>query len=182
MPAHSLNQAAHTVYYGFSTIHWKAAGIGDDTIGLLWSEGVVAEIVLFAFSAGLLRRLGPARLLAVAGLCGVLRWVVLGLWTDVPALAAAQMLHAATFGCAHLGAMHFIQQAVPAGMSARAQGLYSSVAVGLVPGLASPAAGWLYASLGGGAFLVMAVLAAGAGMAAWGLSRRWTSGPLPAAG
>ncbi len=156
LAAGSLNSAAHTVYYAFSTIHWKAAGISDATIGLLWSEGVIAEIVLFAVSGLAVRRFGPAGLLLLAGLGGLLRWTVLGLTTDVPMLAAAQVLHAATFGCAHLGAMHFIQRAVPAGLSARAQGLYAAVAMGVAPGLMSPLTGRLYEALGGHAFLVMA--------------------------
>lgn len=160
LAAGSLNSAAHTVYYAFSTIHWKAAGINDDTIGLLWSEGVVAEILLFAASGWWVRRCGPAGLLVLAALGGVLRWTVLGLTTEVPLLAAAQVLHGATFGCAHLGAMHFIQRAVPAGLAARAQGMYAAVAMGVAPGLMSPLTGRLYEALGGNAFLAMALLSA----------------------
>lgn len=160
LAAGSLNSAAHTVYYAFSTIHWKAAGISDDTIGLLWSEGVVAEILLFAASGWWVRRFGPAGLLLLAGLAGGLRWTVLGLTTELPLLAAAQILHAATFGCAHLGAMHFIQRAVPAGLAARAQGIYAAVAMGVAPGLMSPLTGRLYEALSGHAFLVMALLSA----------------------
>ncbi|MGE5516807.1 MAG: 3-phenylpropionate MFS transporter [Bacteroidota bacterium] len=166
LAAGSLNSAAHTVYYAFSTIHWKAAGISDDTIGLLWSGGVIAEIVLFSVSNRAVRRFGPAGLLVLAGLAGVVRWSVLGLSTSVPLLAAAQILHAATFGCAHLGAMHFIQRTVPAGLAARAQGLYAAVAMGVAPGLMSPLTGHLYEALGGHAFLVMAVLSAGMALAA----------------
>jgi PPP family 3-phenylpropionic acid transporter len=178
LTATSLNQAAHTVYYAFSTLHWKAAGIADDTIGLLWSEGVLAEIALFAFSGAVMRRFGPGSLLVIAGICGVARWLVLGTTTEVPMLAVAQVLHAATFGCAHLGAMHFIQQAVPAGLSARAQGLYSATAMGLAPGLMSPVTGRLYESLGGGAFLIMAAIATAAAAAAWALTRHWQGGPV----
>lgn len=157
LAAGSLNSAAHTVYYAFSTIHWKSAGISDDTIGLLWSEGVVAEIVLFALSARIARKVGAPGLLLLGGLAGVVRWSMLGLTTDLPLLAAAQMLHAATFGCTHLGAMYALR-AVPPGLSARAQGLYAAVAAGVVPGLMSPITGHLYDGLGGHAFLVMAAL------------------------
>lgn len=167
----SLNQAAHTVYYAFSSIHWKAAGIADDTIGLLWSEGVIAEIVLFSASGWVVRHLGPAGLLLVAALGGIARWLMLGLTTEVPLLVTAQILHAATFGCAHLGAMHFIQRAVPAGLSARAQGLYSAVALGVAPGLMSPFTGRLYESLGGHAFLIMAALSGLSALAAWRLMK-----------
>ncbi|HLO78880.1 MAG TPA: 3-phenylpropionate MFS transporter [Magnetospirillum sp.] len=166
LAAGSLNSAAHTVYYAFSTIHWKAAGISDDTIGLLWSEGVVCEILLFSLSGRVVGRLGPTGLLVLAGLGGLLRWTVLGLSTNLPLLAAAQVLHAATFGCAHLGAMHFIQRAVPAGLSARAQGIYSAVAMGVAPGLMSPLTGRLYDAYSGHAFLVMAGLSALAALAA----------------
>ncbi|MBI5163541.1 MAG: MFS transporter [Magnetospirillum sp.] len=172
----SFNNAAHTVYYGFATLHWRAAGIGDDVIGLLWSEGVVAEIVLFAFSGPVVRRLGPGGLLLIAALCGVVRWLALGATTALPALAVIQVLHAATFGCAHLGAMHFLQRAIPTGLSARAQGLYASVAVGLAPGLMSPLTGWLYQTLGGGAYAVMAALSLGAAATAWLLMKRWDGG------
>lgn len=169
----SLGNASHTVYYAFATIHWRAAGIDADTIGLLWAEGVVAEVVLFAFASGIAARLGPARLLLIAAAAAALRWLVLGATTALGVLAAAQLLHAASFGCAHLGAMMFITRAIPAELSARAQGLLSAVALGAVPGLLSPASGWLYQSLTGGAFWVMAVLAAAGAALAWRLSRRW---------
>lgn len=172
----ALNQASHTVYYAFATLHWRAAGIGDDTIGLLWSEGVVAEIVLFAVSAPLVRRLGAGGLLMAAGAGGVLRWLALGLTTSVPLLAMAQILHAATFGCAHLGAMRFMHRAIPPGLGVRAQGLYAAVAMGVAPGLMSPLTGALFQRFGGGAFLAMAVLSLGALVAGWGLRRRWSGG------
>ena len=63
----SLIQASHAAAYGFATLAWRDAGIDDDVIGLLWAEGVLAEIVLFALGGGLAARLGPARLLAIAG-------------------------------------------------------------------------------------------------------------------
>lgn len=171
LAATSLNAASHTVYYAFSTIHWKAAGISDDTIGLLWSEGVIAEIVLFALSGRAVRRFGATGLLLLAAAGGVLRWAVLGTTTEVPALAVVQVLHAATFGCSHLGAMHLLR-GVPAGLAARAQGIYAAVALGVVPGLMSPVTGHLYEALHGHAFLVMAGLSGLMTLAAWRLHRR----------
>lgn len=173
LAAAALNQTAHTVYYAFATIHWRDAGIGDDVIGLLWSEGVMAEIILFGLCGTWTARLGPARLILLAGLGGALRWTVLGVTTALPALATVQILHAATFGCAHLGAMHFLQKAVPRTISVRANGLYASLAVGLAPGLMTPFTGKLYEAAGGGAFLLMAALSAGCAALAWLLKSRW---------
>ncbi|MFD2233498.1 MFS transporter [Phaeospirillum tilakii] len=177
----ALSQAAHAVYYAFGTLHWRAAGVDDATIGLLWSEGVVAEILLFAFSNRAVARFGPAGLLLLGGLGGMVRWLTLGLTTDPLWLALVQGLHAATFGCTHLGAMHFLQRAVPPALAVRAQGIYAAVAVGLVPGLATIAVGPLYQHWGGAAFLAMAALSAGAALLGGPLVRRWRragAGPL----
>ena len=59
--AAGLIQASHVVYYGFATLHWRAAGHGEAVIGWLWAEGVVAEILLFAWAGTILRRLPPLR-------------------------------------------------------------------------------------------------------------------------
>lgn len=177
----AFNQSAHTVYYAFATLHWKAGGLSDAAIGILWSEGVVAEVVLFAFSGWVVQRFGPVRLLLAAALAGVFRWSILGL-TATPALVAiAQLFHAATFGCAHLGAMHFILRSVPHSLSVRAQGVYAALAVGLAPGLMTPLSGYLYERLGGGSFLAMAALSAISAILAWRLLRLWDGGRLPKA-
>jgi PPP family 3-phenylpropionic acid transporter len=157
----SLLQASHAVYYGFSALHWKAAGLSEATIGALWAEGVVAEVLLFAVSGAVVARMGPPALLALAGLAGVLRWSVLAATTALPALIAVQALHALTFGAAHLAAMHFIARAAPPGLSATAQSLYAATSGGIAMGLSMLAAGTLYDLYAGGAFLVMAGLSAG---------------------
>ncbi len=176
-----LLQASHAVVYGFGTLHWRASGLDDATIGWLWAEGVLAEVVLFALGARVMRTLGPLRLLMLAGGAGVVRWLVTAATADLDVLIAVQLLHGFTFGAAHLGAMYFIQRAAPPGLSASAQSLYSAVGTGVVMGLALLLAGPLYGALGGGAFAVMALFSA-AGMAGvWTLGRRWKGGAFSAA-
>ena len=63
-------QSSHAVYYAFGTLHWRELGHSEAVIGWLWAEGVIAEILLFAFGTALGARLSPARLLMVAGLAG----------------------------------------------------------------------------------------------------------------
>lgn len=172
----SLTQASHMIYYGFATLHWHASGLSGTVIGGLWAEGVIAEVILFANGGRIVERFGPGRLIAAAGLAGAVRWSVLAATTDPLLLAPAQVLHAFTFAAGHLGAMHFIARAVPAGLSARAQGIYSAVTTGVVSGTAMLASGRLYQSLGGDAFLVMAGLAAASWLLAQPLRRRWTGG------
>jgi MFS_1 like family len=103
--AAGLLQASHALYYGFATLHWRAAGHGELVIGLLSAEGVVAEVALFAWAAALLRRFPPIRLLALAGALTVARWAASALSTDLLVLVPAQALHAASFGAVHLAAI-----------------------------------------------------------------------------
>lgn len=149
-------QGSHGVYYAFGTLHWQAAGFGDDVIGWLWAEGVIAEILLFIVGTRLLRRLGPARLIMLGGLAGTLRWTVTGLTDAIEALVIVQALHAFTFGAAHLGAIHYIARAIPPELSATAQSLYSAIVMGLALGISTYAAGQIYDSHGGLAYLGMA--------------------------
>ena len=164
--AAGLIQASHALYYGFATLHWRAAGHGELVIGLLWAEGVVAEVLLFAAAAPLLRRFPPIRLLALAGGLTALRWGLTGLSTDLAVLIPAQALHAASFGAVHLAAMHYLRDRTPPELHASAQGFYAAIGTALPFGLLTPIAGWLYGIAGGGAFWAMAALAlAGAALA-----------------
>ena len=135
-------------------------------------EGVIAEILLFAFGARVVGRLGPAWLIASGGLAGAIRWAVTG-WTDtLPALLLVQLLHAFTFGAAHLGAIHYIGARIPPTLSATAQSLYSAVVLGLAFGLAIFVAGQLYGAHGAAAYYAMAALAGLGGVLALMLAGR----------
>ncbi len=173
LAAAGLNQASHAVLYGFATLHWRASGLSDATIGWLWAEGVLAEILLFALSNRILARIGVSGLLLLAGLASALRWFALGLTTDLSALIALQALHGLTFGAAHLAAMHFIARAIPANLTATAQSLNTAIAGGVIMAGAMAGAGWLYSSFAGHAFLAMTVLALASAVLAFALGRVW---------
>ena len=158
-----LIQSSHAVYYGFATLHWRAAGFSDTVIGLLWAEGVVAEIILFMFGAALVNRFGPVWLVLFGCLAGVVRWSMLALSTDLGVLATFQVLHAFSYGAAHLGAIHFMARTIPPALSATAQSVYGAAVMGIGMGLTILAAGRLYGEYAGGAFWVMAAMG-GAGV------------------
>lgn len=157
--AAAMIQSSHAAYYGFSALHWRANGIGETTIALLWAEGVVVEILLFALSARLVRCCAPTTLLLAAGLLGGLRWGLLALSSDLVVLVFAQTLHAATFAVTHLAVMHYITRATPAGLAASMQSFYAALSGGLAMGLAMLAAGRLYEVGATEAFFAMAAIA-----------------------
>ena len=153
-----LIQGSHHFYYGFSTLHWQAAGLSETLIGALWAEGVVAEILLFWLAPKLGRLGGAVPLLVIGGIGGVIRWCVTAWTADPLALVVVQGLHAFSFAATHLGAMQILSRDAPAGLSASAQGLYSALALGIGGAAISLMAGLLYGRLGGDAFLAAAGL------------------------
>ena len=161
LAAASLIQASHSVYYGFSALEWRGAGLDGTAIAALWGLGVIAEIVLFAVSGRLPPLFQPSVLLMIGATGGALRWAAMAL--DLPALVLPwlQLLHAASFGATHLGALGFVARHAPAGQGATAQG-YLSIALGLVSAAATALSGWLYGAYGNRAYTAM-VLAAVAG-------------------
>ena len=150
-----LLHASHAVLYAFGTAHWRASGVPDTTIGKLWSMGVIAEIVLFAFSARVQHRIGSTGLLAFAAVGGLLRWPLLASTAAVPSLFAVQLLHALTFGALHLGAIAYVQEHVDERATATVTSLYAASS-GVGAGLMMLVAGPLYGALGGTAYWVMA--------------------------
>jgi len=168
------------VYYGFATLHWRAAGLGEAVIGWLWAEGVIAEIVLFTWAAAVLRRLPPLKLLAVAGGLTVLRWAATALSTDLAVLVPVQTLHAASFGAVHLATVYYLRERTPLELQASAQGFYAAIGGALLSGLITPFGGWLYGRTGGQAFWAMAAIALVGAMLAVSLIRRTESRPARA--
>ena len=81
------------------------------------------------------RSSGAARLLMLAGLAATLRWAFMAIDPPLLATALLQMLHALSFGAAHIAAIHFMAHAVPFDRAATAQGLYAAIVAGLVLGL-----------------------------------------------
>ena len=159
LPLSALIQGSHALYYGFATLHWQAAGLSSGVIGLLWGEGVVAEVALFLWGRRLAERLGPGGLALVAAAAGVVRWSVTASTSWLPALAGAQLLHALTFGAMHLAAMRVLG-GLPPGQAATAQTLHASLGTGLAMGVLTYLCGPLYADYGGSGFWAMAALCA----------------------
>jgi len=155
--ATALIQGSHAAYYAFATLHWRAAGIADPVIGLLIAEGIVAEIALFVWGRGLVERLGPAGLTALAGGSCLVRWTATAFTTAVPALLVIQLLHAATFACQHLSSMLVLRALAP-GRAGVAQTVLAALGFAAPTGMLIWVSGQLYANVGGRVFLLMAAV------------------------
>ena len=171
-------QASHSVLYSFGTLTWRAAGIDDVTISLLWAESVAVEIVLMLFGGWLLKRLGVCGLIALGLGAGMVRWTAMAFTTDLTALIFLQALHSCTFAACHLGAMAFLQRALPAKGAAIGQSLYYALGTGATQALVFQFSGILYSEFGQRAFLGMLIVSAIGMVALLLLARRWHGGLL----
>jgi PPP family 3-phenylpropionic acid transporter len=158
----AMIQGSHAAYYGFAAIAWRSQGIGDGVIGLLFAEGIIAEIALFLRGRRLVEWMGPAGLTACAASAGVVRWGAMAFAPPLPVLAVLQLLHAATFAMQHLAAMMVLSRSIPPERSATAQALHSALGQGVPNGLMMLMSGFLFARFGDRTFMVMAVSAAAA--------------------
>ncbi|HSP32204.1 MAG TPA: MFS transporter, partial [Halomonas sp.] len=155
-----LMQFSHGPYYTFLTLHLEALGYSRSVIGLLWALGVVAEILLFLVMARVLARFTLKQLLVTSLLLAALRWLLLGTLADsLSALLFAQLLHAATFGCFHVAAIHFIQRSFDDRLQGQGQALYATLS-GMGGALGALYAGYSWNTIGAFWTFALAGLAA----------------------
>ena len=178
LAASALIQSSHALIYGFGALEWRRLGIGDDAIGWLWAEGVIAEVLLFAVSNRAVARFGVVGLLLLASAAGALRWTAMAFEPGLAVLLLLQPLHAFTFGATYLAAMHFLARAAPPDRLGAAQAMHAAFGVGLTMAAATSLSGLAYEALGAQAFLAMAAMAAAGSLAALALGRLWDGGRL----
>ncbi|HLV18994.1 MAG TPA: MFS transporter [Pseudomonas sp.] len=170
-----LMQSSHGPYYTFLTIHLENLGYPRGTIGLIWALGVVAEIGVFMVMARILDRFSLRRVLMFSMLLAALRWLLMGYLADeLFVLLFAQLLHAASFGCFHSAAVHFVQRAFGIRHLGRGQASYATVS-GMGGALGALYAGYSWSVLGAGPTFLIA--AAGAALAAFIISKRLKETP-----
>jgi len=140
-----LLQAAHGAYYSFFSLHLQELGYGRTAIGLLWSVGVVAEVLVFAVMHRVLLRYG-VRLLLLASLgLAAVRWWLIGHFSEsILLLVMAQTLHAFTFGTYHAAGVETVRRLFAGSGQAGGQALYGAVSFGLGGALGSWFAGQLW--------------------------------------
>jgi PPP family 3-phenylpropionic acid transporter len=71
----ALVLGSHALHHSFAVIYWNSAGMGPAMVSVLWSEQVIAEVVVFLLiGPALLRWIGPAWALTVSAAIGAIRW------------------------------------------------------------------------------------------------------------
>ncbi len=141
--------AAHGALYVFYSIHLADHHYSTFLVGCLWSLGVLAEIVVFFFMAGLLRHFGLRRILLISFSAAVLRFLLIGWCVDwLSLIVLAQLLHGLTFGAYHAAAIAAVNRWFTGRSQARGQALYSSLSFGAGGLVGSLLSGWTWDAWG----------------------------------
>ncbi|MDM1487622.1 MFS transporter [Acinetobacter towneri] len=164
---------SHAPFYSFYSNFLHQAGFSTTQIGLLWSVGVIAEIIMFAYATWFLQRWSWRVLVAFCLVVTALRWVMVGLFPSTfIAQFFAQSIHAFSFGLFHIIAMRVIFQNFSAGQQGRGQALYSTM-WGLGVALGSILAGHYWDLLSGEMIFIIAGLSTLIGLVfIWGLPKQ----------
>ena len=119
---------AQAPFYSFYSNFLKQHAFSTTEIGFLWSIGVVAEIIMFAYATFFLSRFSWRSLTIVCLLMTGLRFVCVGLFANSFTMQFfSQTLHAFSFGLFHMIAMRVIFQYFSIGQQGRGQALYSTM-------------------------------------------------------
>jgi PPP family 3-phenylpropionic acid transporter len=124
--------AAHASLYVYYSLYLAQIGYSNSLIGLMWSIGVMAEIVFFFYQAPIFHRFGIRSMLVTSLLIAVGRFLMIGFGAEsVAVLVVAQVLHAATFGVHHSASVATMQRWFSGPLQARGQALFISISYGL---------------------------------------------------
>jgi PPP family 3-phenylpropionic acid transporter len=166
--------AAHSALYVYYSLYLAQLGYSKSIIGLMWSLGVVAEIIFFFYQAPLFRRFGIQRLMIASLLFAVIRFLMIGFCAQsLFWLLIAQILHAGTFGVHHSASVATLQRWFSGPLQARGQALFISISYGLGGTIGGLLMSGLWDTFGAQiVYLAAAGLALG-GVGAAALSYRW---------
>lgn len=161
--AATLIFASNAHFFTLAAVEWSQAQMSVQAISLIWTVGIVAEIIGFRFGAACLAWLTPAALLGLAAFLSMLRWAALALWVDSSVLLLAQLGQAATISLTSIAFAALVARHVPQQAVTSAFALFMLLAMGpfiSLATLASSAVSAVFAVSGFVAMVPLCLLAA----------------------
>ena len=126
-----ISRMADGPYYSFFSLHLKSLGFNETFLGIAWSVGVIAEIVVFLISPRILKSFSIKQILFVAYFAGVIRWSLVALFKNPWILLFSQLFHGLTFGAFYAGSVSYVEKSNPPEFRATAQSIFASFAFNL---------------------------------------------------
>ncbi|MCT7665752.1 MFS transporter [Shinella kummerowiae] len=155
----SLVNASHAMLFAFSAIYWQKMGFSGVDVGILWSAGVLAEVVFFLFAVQLRQRFNLWSMMIVGGGVAVARWILFPMEMSFAGYFGLQCLHAFTYALIHMSAQSRLVERVAEEQEAAAQGLYFFY-TGMFTAIATFVSGYTFSWYGVQGFYLMSLVAA----------------------
>lgn len=143
----------------FLLLYLSRMHASETLIGLSLTIATLTELPVMFFADRLLRRWGARSLLSAAMVLYGLRAFAYS-FANVPWLVLViQLLHGPTFSVLWVSGVSHASELAPEGLGATAQGMFSSVLIGLGSGLGAVIGGWLFDQFGAAAMFRFAGVA-----------------------
>ena len=155
----SLVSSSHAMLFAFSAIYWQKMGFSGTDVGILWSAGVLAEVILFIFAVQLRRRFSLWSMMTFGCAVAVARWALFPMEMSFYGYFALQCLHAFTFAIIHISVQSRLVERVAEEQEGAAQGLYFFYN-GMCMAIATFVSGYVFAWYGIHGFYLMSAIAA----------------------
>jgi PPP family 3-phenylpropionic acid transporter len=132
----------------FFSIYLDSIGTSESGIGLGWAIASMSEIPVMLYSGRIIKRIGAGGLLKIAFIAFGLRLFIFS-FTTTPALALSlQLLSGLSFATYLVGAVTFVNERTPTGLSTSAQSIYNMIGFGVGAIVGSMVGGYLYQMVG----------------------------------
>ena len=160
-----LMQVSHGPFYAFFAIYLTENSYSTNSIGFIWSLGVIAEILIFIKISSWIPKYGLQNLFIVSFLFASSRWLLISFFPEsVIIMTLATLFHAITYGMYHAVSISLIHEYFTEELQGRGQALYSSISFGLGGSIGSIYSGYFWESLGGSTVYLYASLFAFLGL------------------
>jgi PPP family 3-phenylpropionic acid transporter len=154
-----LMQLSHGPFYAFFAIYLSENSYNTNLIGIIWSLGVIAEILIFMKISSWIPKYGLQNLFIISFIFAVARWLLISFFADnIILVVIATLFHAITYGMYHAVSISLIHEYFTGELQGRGQALYSSVSFGLGGSIGSFYSGYLWESAGGSTVFLYASL------------------------
>jgi PPP family 3-phenylpropionic acid transporter len=155
----SIFSMSHASYDLCGSLAFRDLGASGNTIGQLWSTGVVAEILVLAVASRLFQSARPETLLVLSYGVGALRWLSMSLLPRAELGFLLQPLHGISFGLVWISSLEVLRRnAEPSALGGAQGSLMAANSVGGTLGIL--VFGPLYAARGAGSVFQLATLLA----------------------
>lgn len=140
---------AHGALYVFYSIYLVQQGYSKTIVGMMWTLGVLAEIVIFIAMPALVRSFSLRAILLASFVAAGVRFAGIGWGVEsLVILVIAQLLHAATFGSFHAASIAAVHRLFEGHLQVRGQALYMSICYGVGGMVGTLLAGATWETLG----------------------------------